>query len=870
MSHHQWHALGREETLKLLHASREGLTNREAEQRLKIHGRNQLKTRRQFTVLKILVAQVRSFFALFLLAAALISFLLGDVTDSYIILGAVVFMVAFGFFQELKANQTLESLKKHVARMAVVIREKEEKHISVKELVPGDIVRISSGSRVPADIRLLEARNIQVDEATLTGESEPKSKKCEKISKEALLSERANMLYQGTLIVRGEGLGVVAATGNDTELGKISTLLEDEKRELTPLQKKINHLSQWVAVFILSLVTLLFVAGFLTGRDPTEMFVVSVAVAVSAIPEGLIIAITIILAIGMMRLLKRNALVRRLSSAETLGATTVICSDKTGTLTRGEMTVDEIYVLGGEKAKKYMTDIAFYAVSAHIANPQAPESDWRYEGSPTEAALFQYAMRGQKPQHYLTREKNELDHLPFEEANRFQLSLVKGEKKNRLLILGAPEVVLGYCDRHLGLSGKLELTNHARHSLEEQFQVLSKAGFRVLAGAIASLPVEINQIDQARLPAFTFIGFYALRDPLREGVREAIIEAAQAGVRTVMITGDHMLTARSIAKDLGLHIAKDSIMDATKLDKIPVGELRRLVPHISVFARVAPADKVRIVEAFKLNGNVVAMTGDGVNDAPALKRADIGVAMGTGQDVSKEAADLVLLDNNFNTIIEAIRQGRAIFDNIQKVITYLLADSFTEVILVGVSILLGLPLPLTAAQILWVNLIADGPPNVALAFEKEEADVMKRKPQLLAKAPLLTAEMKFIIFAIGIITDVILFVLFYLLWIGTGDIGYTQTMIFIGLAIDSLIYVFSIRSLRQPLWRLNPFSNKGLLYAVGISFAMLFLAIYVPFLQNVLGTIPLGALDWTLLIILAIIKLIGIEAAKWWNYQRKA
>jgi Ca2+-transporting ATPase len=602
------------------------------------------------------------------------------------------------------------------------------------------------------------------------------------------------------------------------------------------------------------------------------MFITAVAVAVAAIPEGLPIAMTVILAIGMQRVLKEGGLIRKLSSAETLGSTSVICTDKTGTLTEGKMKVDRVItpikILKRElnlESEFLALKIAALTSEAFVENIDSPKEEWVLRGRPTDRALLEAGIE----KGVMSLKIKKIIELPFNTINKFIAAIFKEPEKDILYVCGAPERILERCNFYQLRDDIPLLDSENLKIFEAKLKKLAGAGLRVVGTGykkVKSSELEATDLEK-EVNSLVFTGFIALKDPVRKDVKEAIKICRQAGMRVIIATGDHKLTAESVAKEIGFKIKEENVLEGKNLDKLSDGEFNKILDRIKIYARVEPKHKTRIIEAWQKRGEVVAMTGDGVNDAPALKKADIGVALGSGTEVAKETADLVLLNNSFSIIVKAVEEGRAILDNIRKVITYLLSDSFTEVILIGVSILVGFPLPITAVQILWVNLIEDGLPDIALAFEPKEKDLMKLKPTG-HKIHLLTREMKVIIFIIGIITDLILLTLFFWLHYHDHNILHIQTMIFACLSIDSLFYVFSCKSLRRNLWHINLFSNKLLVIALIVGILTLLLAIYNPFFQMFLKTVPLSLNDWIIIIGLGLAEIVLIEITKWYFIVR--
>jgi len=844
-----WHNLPKEEVVKILGSNIEkGLTEKEVKIRKREFGENKLLGEKPLPKLKIFLEQFRSPLIYILLIAGIITLILKEYTDAIVIFGAVLLNTVVGFVQENKASQTLRTLKKAIRHTAEVLREGNLKIIDSRELVPGDIIILNSGNKVPADGRVVESHDLKINEMALTGEWLLAKKKSEVIAKETPLADRDNMVYMGTIVEEGKGKVVITEIGVDTEIGKVSQMVRETKEEKTPYQKKLAKFSKVIVLIIAFICFGIFIEGISTGGEFVEMFTTVVAVAVSAIPEGLPVAMTVILALGMQRILRKKGLVRKLISAETLGSTSIIATDKTCTLTEGKMKVDK--VIG---VKKLTLKAAVLNSEAFIENPQELKERWIFRGKPTDRALLEAGIKaGVSPKKEL--EKKKIMELPFNPLNKFAAVLYKENGEKILYTCGAPEKIL---ERSF-------LSDKKKRELEKQLEKLAKQGLRVVASAykkIQNPKLEIKNLEE-EINNLTFVGFITLKDPIRPEVKEAIKICRQAGMKPIIVTGDHKLTAKAVAKELGFDVKKENILEGKDLDKISEREFEKILTKIQIYARVEPKHKMRIIEAWQKRGEIVAMTGDGINDAPALKTADVGVALGSGTEVAKETADLILLNDSFSVIVAAVEEGRAIIDNIRKVITYLLSDSFTEIILIGMSLFLGWPLPVLAAQILWVNLIEDGPLGLCLAFEPKEKDIMKRKPQS-HNVSLLTNEMKFLIFIIGLVTDFLLLgLLFWLMKYSNYEIHHIRSIIFAGLTIDSMFYVFSCKSLRRNLWQINLLSNKFLIFAWLFSVLFLLAGLYLPPLQNLLRTEPLNFFDWQLILGLGFLNLILIEFTK--------
>lgn len=851
-----WHNLSEEEVVKLLKTdSAKGLSEKEAQLRQREFGKNLLPEEKPLSRLRIFLEQFRSPLIYILVIAGIITLILGEYTDSIVIFGAVILNTIVGYFQENKASKALRELKRIVKIEARVTREGNPKIIDSSELVSGDIFILNPGDKVPADGRIIEVHNLKINEMALTGEWLSAEKNPEILPAETPMADRDNMVYMGTVIEDGKAKAVVTATGIETEIGKVVTLVKEAKEEKTPYQKKLANFSKIIGIIIGMICFGIFIEGMVTGGEFVEMFTTAVAVAVAAIPEGLPVAMTVILALGMQRILRKGGLVRKLAAAETLGSTSIICTDKTATLTEGKMKVDEI--IGDELLT---LKAAVLTSEAFIENPDDPKEKWIIRGRPTDRALLEAGIElglNQKREF----KKKKISEISFNPINKFSAALYKENGGQIFYICGAPEKIL-----ELSI-----LKVKEKEELKKKLDELAKKGLRVVATAYRK--IENGKLKIENLEDFCknliFTGFITLKDPVRKEVKEAIKVCRQAGMRPIIVTGDHKLTAKAVAEELGFKIKGGDILEGKDLDTITDEDFEKNLDKIQIYARVEPKHKIRIIEAWQKKGEVVAMTGDGINDAPALKQADIGVALGSGTDVAKEVSDLILLPDSFNIIVAAVEEGRAIIDNIRKVITYLLSDSFTEIILIGVGLLLGFPLPVVAVQILWINLIEDGPLGLCLAFEPKEKDLMQQKSQG-HDIPLLTKEMKALIFIIGLITDFFLLGLFFWLIKYSGyETPHIRSIIFSGLTIDSIFYVFSCKSLRRNIWKINPFSNKFLVFAWVFGMIALIAALYLPALQTLLKTMPLNLFDWQLVLSIGFLNIILIEATKWYFITKK-
>ncbi len=882
-----WHNFSIEKTLQELKSRPTGLTEKEIKERVRKFGLNKLPEEKPFSRIKLFLKQFKSPLIYILLIAGTITLILNDYTDAMVIFGSVFLNIIVGYFQENKASQALDKLKKVLKIRTIVFRDDQEKEIPQEKLVSGDIIFLRAGYKVPADARIIEANNLKINESALTGEWLAAKKIKEILPKETPLADRDNIAYLGTMIESGWGKAVVVEIGLKTEIGQLAQIVREAKEKKTPYQKKLARFGKVIVLIIVFISLAIFVEGMLTGGKFVEMFTVAVAVAVAAIPEGLPVAMTVILALGMQRILRKKGLVRKLASAETLGSTSIILTDKTGTLTKAKMEVAGIYTghrellsdgqkfnqeidKNGQQSHILALKIALLCNESFIENFEEPMKKWIVRGNPTEKALFLAGIQAGLSKRELEKKQPKIDQFLFDSTYKYAATLHQfgsGTPKavdNILYIVGSPEKVLAmssYLDND-GQKEDLLLADFKK--LKEKYEGLTRQGLRIIAVAYQKTKNQkIDLLEEEKNKKMVFVGFFALHDPIRKETKEAIQLCRQAGLKPIIVTGDHRLTAQAVAEKLGFKLNGKNVLEGKDLSRMSDKEFEKKFKDIQIYARVEPAQKLRIVQVWQKEGEVVAMTGDGINDAPALKQADIGVALGSGTDVAKEVSDLVLLTDNFSIIVGAVEQGRAIIDNIRKVITYLLSDSFTEIILIGASLLLGWPLPILAAQILWVNLIEDGLPNMALAFESKEKDLMKQKPQG-QEVPLLTKEMKVLIFIIGLLTDLFLLGLFFYLLNYSGyTMPHIRSVIFAGLTIDSLFYVFSCKSLKRNLWHINPFSNKFLITAWVFGSLMLIAALYLSPLQNLLKTVPLTLFDWQIILGLGLINMVLIEATKW-------
>jgi len=906
-----WHASEPDRVLVGLHTSLEtGLSEPEAARRLTEHGPNELAEAARPSFWHKLLEQFNNFIVIILIVASVVSAVLGDYVEAAAIMAIVLLNAILGVIQEGKAEEALAALRKMAAPEAHVIRAGRRQTIPARELAPGDIVLLEAGNYVPADLRLLESANLKIEEAVLTGESVAVEKDARiTLRQDVPLGDWHNTAFSGTLVTYGRGKGVVVSTGMHTQIGLIATMLQLVQEEPTPLQRRLEQLGKVLGWGALAICGMVFVVGWVRGYDPLDMFLIAVSLAVAAVPEGLPAVVTITLALGMREMIKRHALIRRLASVETLGSATVICSDKTGTLTQNQMTATRLWVdgltfevtghgyspLGQFRLDGNAVDLKNYpgalsvlwvAVLANDAALEEPEEEtgaaYRMVGDPTEGALIVAAAKAGARQEDMVLAFPRIDEVPFDSARKRMTTVhkIKDPRGDDIspfydasltgwevaATKGAPDVILELCNQRQTVDDRIEpLSDQARREILEANDNLSRQALRVLAVAYRAEPdLPDHPVPETVERDLIFVGLIGMIDPARPEVRPAVEKARRAGIRTVMITGDYPETARAIAQDIGLLGPGHQVLSGAELSRMSDEQLREQVMLTDVFARVSPEHKVRIVEALKGNGEVVSMTGDGVNDAPALKRADIGVAMGiTGTDVAKETADMVLTDDNYVSIVAAIEQGRVIYANIRKFVFYLLSCNLAEIAVIFVATLAGLPSPLTAIQLLWLNLITDGAPALALGVEKGDPDTMDQPPRP-PREPIINRTMQAgITLQTVAIASVTLGAYFVGLNAHPQAPEYAETMSFVTLSFSELLRAFTARSERYPVLKIGLFTNRLMSYAVLLSLTLLLAVVYVPFLQPVFNTVPLGLAQWELMLPLLFIPAVVAELTKW-------
>jgi len=887
----EWYSKSKEEILSELNTNlNSGLTKNEVDLRLEKYGSNDLREEDKKSFFSKIVAQFSDFLILILIGAAIISFAVGESKDAIVIIAIVMVNAFLGIYQEGRAEKALDALKKMSSPNAKVIRDGTTEVAPASSLVPGDIVVLDAGDIIPADLRLVESSNLKIEEASLTGESVPVEKDSNVFFEEEVsLGDRKNMAYMSTAVTYGRGKGVVVGTGHDTEIGNIATMIQSFEDEVTPLQKQLNQLGKVLGITTIIICIAVFGIGLLQNREVLEMFMVAISLAVAAIPEGLPAIVTIVLAIGMNRMVKRNAIVKKLLAVETLGSTTVICSDKTGTLTQNEMTVVKVFtdgkiidVTGGgyepvgefkiegntinvEDIGDFQTLLSISAL-ANDANLEKTSDGYKVIGDPTEGALITLAGKGNINKQSINKEFPRIEEIPFDSDRKMMTTFHKDYIPNKVVSFtkGAPDIIINRCTR-ISMDGKiLDFDNILKKEVLKVNNIFSKKALRVLAFAYKeynNLPNNIstdsNEVDM------TFIGLVGMIDPARPEAKDAIAKCKEAGIKTIMITGDYKETAFAIAKELGMAESIDQAMMGEELNKISDEELREVVKNIKVYARVSPEHKVRIVSALKANGEITAMTGDGVNDALALKRADIGVSMGiTGTDVAKNTAELILTDDNFASIVSAVEEGRIIYSNIKKFVFFLLSCNIGEIFLVFTSILLNLPVPLLAIQLLWLNLVTDSFPALALGVEKGDPDIMDTPPRN-PNEPILTKNMLLGILLQSLAVGVAALLAYrWGLTTYADSIDKARTIAFTSLITAELLRAYSSRSQKYTLFKIGFFTNSTLVYGTLFSFILLLGVLYIPFMQPIFHTFALGIKDWAAILEYAFIPLIIGEISK--------
>lgn len=876
-----WYNLNPDEVIKKLDSRLSGLKEQEVKERIKQVGPNKLPEAKVDSLLTIFWHQFKSPLIYVLLGAALVFFLLGDYIDGLIVLAVLTFNAVIGTVQEGKAQNALAALKKFVETNTTVIREGRELIVSDKEIVPGDIIVLQEGEKIPADARVIESHQVRVDEAALTGKSHPIYKKAEAIKGEAVLADQMNMVFKGSYVLAGVGRAVVVSTGANTAIGQVSQEIAAIDTT-SPLKDNIKKLSRLIIIAFALVAAGLFAFAWLAGQNMLETFEVIVAIAVSVIPEGLPVVITLVLATGVWRMGKRNVLVKRLQAVESLGEAHVIAIDKTGTITKNELVVRELYVSGQRfqvtgvgyqpegrvlfndrpaDEKRWpelfrVAQAAAFAGSARLAYLEE-EDRWRVAGDPTEAALQVLAQKMGVRREDILKEKPIIQRMPFDYQAKYQAAVFKEGDKKTLIVVGAPEMVIDFCSGWQKEDKRLQLTAERRAELKQVFESMAEDGLRVLAFAEREVS---GSVDSNNLPKLNFLGFCGMRDAIRPEAARAVRKLQAAGLKVAMITGDYEAAARAVAREANIFLEGDQSLSGSELDQMSDEELEMKLNRVSVFARVTPKHKLRIVRAYRRRKEVVAMTGDGVNDAPSLMAADLGVAMGRlGTEVAKEASDIILLDDNLESIVAAVEEGRGIYQSIKRVILYLFATSAGEILLISAAFLLRLPLPLIAAQIIWLNVVTDGSLDVALAFEPRTESLLKAKSKK-TKPHLVDSLMGLRILLMSIP------MMLGTLWIFSQyydfDLAKAQTLALTTMAVSQWFNAWNCRSQNKSIFKLNPLSNRFLLGVMLIVVLLQILVVYNPWMQVVFRTTALTLSEWLIAISLAATVIIGEEIRK--------
>lgn len=865
----------------------DGLTFEIAEERLEEYGKNRLEAAAGISMWEVFFRQFKSIVMLLLTTVAVASFFIGEMVEGVAVLIVIIITAILGLVMEYRAGKSIEALQKRVHEEAKVIRGGEIFSVSTTELVPGDLVTIEEGDQISADGRIVEAEELDIDESMLTGESEPVKKNTELLdSKEEVhISDRRNMVFMGSSALKGKGKFIVTATGNDAEIGKISKMLKETEDEVTPLEERLEQTGRYLIVLTLIITGIVAIIGYLSGEPLEQMLKTSIALAIAAIPEGLPVAATITLAIGMNRMVKKNALMRNLPAVETLGSATVFCVDKTGTLTENEMTLQKIIiddriinisgagykpegdfteendVLDPTKDQGLSLILKTGVLSSDAVLNEKEDGKWEIVGDPTEGAMIVGARKAGLHKEELEKKYPRIDLIPFDSERKFMAALNETPENGREIFLkGAPEVVLDMCDNLYEDNNIIRLTEDKMEKLKSINERLAKESYRILGLAYKEeVSDKYENLEDEVKMGMIFLGFIGMIDPPREDIEESIEIASKAGIRTIMLTGDQHETAIGIAKSIGIEVNEEKMLKDSDLENISMESLEENLKQNSVYARVTPEDKLNIVSVLKNMNQIVAMTGDGVNDAPALKKADIGVSMGIrGTAVAKEASDMILLDDRFGTIVEAVRQGRVIFDNIQKFIHYLLSCNLSEILFIFLSIILGVPVPLVALQILWLNVVTGVFPALAMAWELPEEGVMEKQPRD-PKAPIISNRYKFIIGFQGL-TIAIGPTISYLLALNKGfEIDVARTIGFMTLAMVHLLQVFNVRRKNGLGYDKTFIKNPYLIGALALTFILQLIAIYTPIVQSILQTRTLTLGMWIYVLLGAAIPNIVLQ-----------
>ncbi|MDH5361730.1 MAG: calcium-transporting P-type ATPase, PMR1-type [Aigarchaeota archaeon] len=878
-----FHSKDKGEVFRALASSPQGLSEEEAKRRLEEHGPNELTKEKGKSPIVLFLKQFKNFLIVSYLVAVTLSVLVGHTLEAATMIVMIVASVTLGFVQEYRSERALEFLQKIIAPRTTVLRDGREHEISSRELVPGDVVLFKTGDRIPADARIVEAANLKTDESSLTGESVPVEKNTDPLPGDTVVAERSNMAFKGTIVTYGHGMGLVTATGMGSEFGKIATMVQMQRDEGTPLEKKMAHVGRWLGTLCLIVAGAITFLGLLKGYGYLTMMIWGISLAIAAFPDSLPAIVTGALAIGVRRMARRNSIVRRLPAVETLGSTSVICADKTGTMTKGEMTVREIYMNGETTTVSgtgYEPEGEFHRGGHSLSRGKDPslrlilgsgalcndaklekgDNRWVVVGDPTEGALVVAAAKAGLREDRLKRHPR-IGEIQFTSERKRMTTIHESPKGVVAYMKGAPAVVLERCDSIYDDGRVKKLSSKTKREILQANEEMANKALRNLAVAYRKFEKAPETFDREIEKGFTFLGIVGMMDPPREEVKDAIKLCERAGIKVVMITGDNKLTAIAVAKKLGM-VKNDETMVLTgaELDKLSGERFEEIVERVVIYARVLPEQKVRIVKALRKRGHVVAMTGDGVNDAPALKRADIGVAMGiTGTDVTKEASDMTLADDNFQTIVAAVEEGRKIYGNIGKYLAYLLSGNISEMLIIAVAALVGLPWPLTALQLLWINMVTDGLPALALSVDPPEPDILDQPPRDPKKS-IFTRRMKIYFAGYPALVCIATF-LMYNSWLGI-DLTKARTLLFTTLVMFEMFDAQNVRSLHHSVFKIGILSNKYLVTATASSFLLQIAVVSIPPLQEAFGTTWLAPLEWVLVLAVASTALVSMEIAK--------
>lgn len=864
-----WHTMATDDVSKKLNTNiKKGLSQKEVLKRQKTYGFNKLDEKKKKSIISKFIEQFKDFMIIILLIAAIVSMLMSyfegsnDYMDSLIIIAIVFFNAIMGLIQENKAEKSIEALKKLSSPTTKIKRDGKISTVSSDSIVPGDIIILEAGNFVPADCRLIEAFNLQIEESALTGETVPVTKDANTILKQNIpIGDTINMAFSTTIVTNGHAEAIVTDIGMNTKVGKIAKMIITDESPETPLQKKLSDVGKKLGTLCIFICITIFIIGIFKNISIKDMFMTSIGLAVAAIPEGLPAIVTIMLSIGVTKMARKNAIIRKLPAVETLGSSSVICSDKTGTLTQNKMTVTKVYNYSNEVNNKYSSeDFKYILELGTMCNDSIIAHKNTIQGDPTENAIVEIALKNGKNKESLYKEMERVNEIPFDSDRKMMTTIHKIKNGYRVIVKGAPDVILKRCSKYYTNNSNYILSTSQISKINSINENMANEALRVIAVSFKDIPSLPYKIDSTSIENdLVFAGLIGMIDPPRPGVRDAVFTCKKAGIKTVMITGDHILTAKAIAKDLGIYSENDIAITGSELDKISDKEFEKNVMKYSVFARVSPEHKVRIVKAFRKNGNVVAMTGDGVNDAPALKNADIGVSMGlNGTDVAKNASDMILTDDNFVTIVEAVKEGRHIYDNIRKAVHFLISTNIGEIVTIFIGLLLGLEAPLLAIHLLWINLVTDSLPAIGLGLEPADKYIMNKKPKNPRKGIFSDGLWSKIIFE-GTMIGIITLISFY---IGlTYSLAVARTMAFVTLGMTELIHSLNIRS-DSSLFEIGLFKNKYIIFSFIVGAILQISVVLFSPLASMFDTVSLNLTQWIYTILLSLLPLFIMEAKK--------